>query len=241
MGTLRRSVVRSSVLIIAGVFVLAPTIRAEGRYFSIAVKGSLTTTSQLFPNPNSPDEVQRAQFISLKDIWGIGVEVRYRFPETDLALALSADYLRTTQRSSIRLSGNRTIPVDDGYRVIPVELTGYFLIPLSGETIGVYMGGGGGAYFGRRVYRIGSVEAPSTNHGVGFGIHVLSGVSYRFTDMISAVAEMKFRDLQFTSVNQFSSSTIRYGSTVVPVSTLPFESRVHTDGIVFQLGIVIAF
>jgi opacity protein-like surface antigen len=102
------------------------------------------------------------------------------------------------------------------------------------------MGGGGGAYFGRRIYRIGGVEASSIGRGVGFGIHVMSGVSYRFTDMISVVAEMKFRDLQFTSVNQFSSSTIRYGSTTVPVSTQPFESRVHTDGIVFQVGIVIA-
>lgn len=241
MGTLRLSVVHPSVLMIAGMFLLSPAARTEQKHFSIAVKGSLTTTSQLFPNPNSPDEVQRAQFFSLKDIWGFGVEVRYRFPETDLALAISADYLRTIQGSSIRLSGNRHIPVEDGYRVLPVELTGYFLIPVSSEAFGVYMGGGGGAYFGRRIYRIGNVDAPSIDHGVGFGIHVMSGVNYWFTDMISVVAEMKFRDLQFNSVNQFSSPTIQYGSTVVPVSTQPFESRVHTDGIVFQLGIVIAF
>ncbi len=241
MGTLRLPVVRPGVLLIAVISLLAFRARAEDKPFSIAVKGSLTTTSQLFPNPNSPDEVQRAQFFSLKDIWGIGVEVRYRFPETDLALAISADYLRTTQGSAIRLSGNRHIPVEDGYRVVPVELTGYFLIPISGETIGVYMGGGGGAYFGRRIYRIGNVEASSIDQGVGFGIHVMSGVSYRFNDMMSVVAEMKFRDLQFNSTNQFSSPTIHYGSTVVPVNTQPFESRVHTDGIVFQLGIVLAF
>ncbi len=231
----------SGVLLVVCACVLAQGTRAEDKLFSVAFKGSLTTNSQLFPNPNSPDELQRAQFFSLKDIWGIGIEVRYRFPETDLALAISADYLRTTQGSSIRLSGNRRIPVEDGYRVVPVELTGYFLIPISGESFGVYMGGGGGAYFGRRIYRIGDVEAPSVDQGVGFGIHVLSGVSYRFTGMISVVAEMKFRDLQFNSVNQFSAPTIQYGPTVVPVSTEPFESRVHTDGIVFQVGIVLAF
>jgi hypothetical protein len=231
----------SGVLLVVCACVLAQGTRAEDKFFSVAFKGNLTTNSQLFPNPNSPDELQRAQFFSLKDIWGIGIEVRYRFPETDLALAISADYLRTTQGSSIRLSGNRRIPVEDGYRVVPVELTGYFLIPISGESFGVYMGGGGGAYFGRRIYRIGDVEAPSVDQGVGFGIHVLSGVSYRFSGMISVVAEMKFRDLQFSSVNQFSAPTIQYGSTVVPVSTEPFESRVHTDGIVFQVGVVLAF
>jgi len=108
---------------------------ASDKRFSIALKGSLTTGSQLFPNPNSSDVFQRAQFFSLKDIWGYGIEARYRFPETDLAIGLSADYLRIVESSSVRRSGFQ-IPVDDGYRVIPVELTGYFLIPLSGEVVG---------------------------------------------------------------------------------------------------------
>ncbi len=220
--------------------ILSQSPASDGKNFSVSLKGSLTTGSQLFPNPNSSDEAQRAEFFPLKDIWGYGMEVRYRFPETDLAIALSADYLRTTQGSSIRLSGKQ-IPVDDGYRVIPVELTGYFIIPISGEVLGVYMGGGGGAYFGHRIYRIGSTDAPSIDHGVGFGIHVLSGLSYRFNDIISLNAEMKFRDLQFSSVNQFSTPQVQYGPTLVNVSTKPFESLVHTDGIIFQLGVVIEF
>lgn len=219
----------------------AETIRAEDRNFSLSLKGNLTTASQLFPNPQSPDAEERARFLPIKDIWGFGIELRYRFPETDLAIALSSDYLRATRTSSIRLSGGGQIPVEDGYRVIPVEITGYFLIPLSSDPFGVYMGGGAGAYFGRRIYRIGDVEALSVKHGVGFGIHVLSGVSYRFASMLHAVAEMKFRDLQFSSVNQFSSPTVQYGSIVVPVGTAPFESRVHTDGIIFQLGLVLVF
>jgi len=215
--------------------------QAEDKPFSVSLKGNFTTASQLFPQPNSPDEVQRAQFFSLRDIWGVSVELRYRIPETDLAVALSADYLRTTRTSSIRLSENRQVPVEDGYRVVPVEVTGYFLIPLSSDPFGVYMGGGAGAYFGRRLYSIGGIEAPTVDRTIGFGIHVLSGVSYRFTERISVVAEMKFRDLQFTSVNRFDIPTIQYGTIVLPVSTEPFDSRVHTDGIIFQLGVVVAF
>ncbi|MEO8166625.1 MAG: outer membrane beta-barrel protein [bacterium] len=218
------------------------SLTAGEKNFSVALKGSLTTGSQLFPNPNSTSAFQRAEFFSLKNVWAYGAEVRYRFPETDLALGISADYLRTTeaQRPIIGQNGKQ-VPVTDGYRVIPVEVTGYFIIPISGETIGVYMGGGAGAYFGRRIYRIGDTEAQTIDAGNGFGIHVLSGISWRFNDFFSLNAEMKFRDLQFNSTNQFSSSPIVYGNLTVQVPTQPFESRVHTDGMIFQFGAVIDF
>lgn len=230
---------RASLLVVAVIVCafLSQARASDFKLFSITLKGSLTTGSQIFLDPNSSDEFRRAQFFSIDKTWGYGVEVRYRFPESDIAVALSADYLRTTQTSFIRLS-NRQIPVDDGYRVIPVEMTGYFIIPFSGEVIGVYIGGGGGAYFGRRIYRIGNTEAPSIDQGVGYGIHVLSGVTYRLNAFVQLSAEMKFRDLQFNSVNQFSSPQAEYGSTFVQVSTQPFESRVHTDGMIFQVGIV---
>ena len=211
--------------------------RTQTHQFSIAVKGSLTTGSQIFLNPNSPDEIKRAQFSSVKDIFGVGIEIRYRFPETDLAIALSTDYLRGTESSSERVSGSSIqIPIEDGYRVIPVELTGYFLIPISGEQLGVYMGGGAGAYFGRRVYSKARLEAPTIDAGHGYGIHVLSGISYRFSNRFSLLAEMKFRDLQFDSVNQFPLAQTIYGPLLVTLPTQPFPSRVHTDGMIFQLS-----
>ncbi len=213
---------------------------AQSKYFSLSVKGSLTTGSQLFPNPTSAYEFQRAQFFSLKDIIGYGVELRYRFPETDLAIALSADYLRKVEASDIRVAG-KLIPEEDGYRVIPVELTGYFIIPISGERIGVYMGGGVGAYFGRRVWRRANVEATTIDAGNGYGIHVLSGISYRFTGFFSLNVELKFRDLQFDSVTQFPVSQTLFGSTLVTLPTQPQQSRVHTDGMIIQLGAVVDF
>jgi hypothetical protein len=213
---------------------------AQHKRFSVSVKGSLTTGSQLFPNPNSPDEFQRAQFSSIKDIFGFGFEFRYRFPETDLALALSADYLRKVELTDIQVGG-RVIPNEDGYRVIPVELTGYFMIPISGERVGVYMGGGVGAYVGRRIWRRANVEAATLDAGNGFGIHILSGVSYRFNDVFSLSAELKFRDLQFDSVNQFPNEQVLFGTTLVSLPRGPQTSRVHTDGMIIQLCAVIDF
>ncbi len=229
---------RILIVLAVGVVLSVTSAFSQESSFSISFKGSLTTGSQLFPNPNSPDEARRAQFFSLENIWGYGVEVRYRFPESDLAIALSTDYLRKTTGSSIR-TATSVVPVTDGYRVIPLELTGYFLIPISGETFTIFMGGGVGTYIGRRIYRVGDVEAQTVDQGSGFGIHVLSGVGYRVYGPFSIVAEMKFRDLQFNSVNRFQSAQVQYGGTFVNVGTQPFESRVHTDGVIFQLGAMI--
>ena len=127
--------------------------------------------------------------------------------------------------------------MEDGYRAIPVELTGYFMIPFSTKKVGIFIGGGAGLYFGKRTYRLAGVEAPVVESSPGFGIHVLAGLSYSFTPWISLVGEMKFRDLQFTSSNAFSVPQITYNGAVITVGQEPFASRVNTDGIVFQLGV----
>jgi opacity protein-like surface antigen len=224
-------------MVMAGLLLtVPPSFGAEGKNFALILKGSLTTGSQLFPAPNSLDEFQRAQYYEIKDALGYGLELRYRFPESSLSLGISAEDLRAKESVS-----GYSFPVEDGYRVIPVELTGYFMIPLSGETFGIYIGGGAGAYFGHRIYRKANVEAVTTDRGTGFGIHVLSGVSYRLTQVFSLNAELKFRDLQFTSVNKFSSPLIPYGSGYVRVETDALESRVNTDGMIIQLGAMFEF
>jgi opacity protein-like surface antigen len=216
-------------------------LRAENNGISVALKASLTTASRVFTDPNSSDAFQRSQFFSLEDFFGYGVEVRYQPPETNVALGLSAEYIETVVSHSISLSTSTSVPVEDGYRVIPLELTGYFIIPISGQAFGVFMGGGVGGYFGKRLYKLGDTEAPTTEEGHGFGIHVLGGLSYRFTEWFSLNAEMKFRDLQFQTTNQFATTTATYKGMPITVSRAPSTARVHTDGVVFQLATVFHF
>jgi hypothetical protein len=226
------------VLFVTDVLLTRSFGQAQERSFSIAIKGSLTTASRVFTSPNSPDEFQRSQFFSLEDFFGYGVEIRYQLPETNLAFGLSADFVRTSIGHSLSLSTSTSVPIQDGYSAIPVELTGYFIIPVSGQTFGVFMGGGVGGYFGRRLYKLGDTEAPTTAYGHGFGIHVLGGLSYRFAEWFSLNGEMKFRDLQFQTTNQFSASTSFYRGMAIPVSRAPFDARIHTDGVMFQISTV---
>ncbi|MFN0156592.1 MAG: hypothetical protein ACKVRP_00805 [Bacteroidota bacterium] len=229
---------RSSLVIafVLAAFTLNASASGQERLFSLSVKGSLTTGSQLFPRANSSNSVDRASFFPLEDILGFGAEVRYHFPQTNLAVGMSVDYIRATADQRIT-RGSTAIPVEDGYRVIPLEITGYFYIPVAGPTFGVFMGGGAGVYFGRRIYRIAGVDSVPIDQGHGYGIHVLGGVVYRLTEYLALDAEMKFRDVQFEATNAFAVSDIPYGGTIVSVTREPQYARIHTDGVVFQFGV----
>lgn len=220
----------------------APPLQAGEARFTLIAKGNLTTSSQLFVNPDAVDLPARGQSVPITNSFGFGAELRYRFSETNIALGISADYIRAHTSTDIAAFPSTTIRVDDGYTVVPVELTGYFVIPFSGETFGIFIGGGPGLYFGRRIYRIGDTEAGVSGNPVpGFGIHVLTGVRYRVEGPFEAVFEMKFRDLQFRSENAFASSPIRASNVLINVGTQPFSARTQTDGVVFQLGIAFSF
>jgi len=221
------------VLLLPVLFVPA-ALRAGDGPFSVILKGNLTTSSLIFVTPDAPDPVEQGNTFSLSGAFGYGAELRYRIPESNIAIGLGADYLTSSGTSALN---GTTIPTKDGYTAFTAELTGYFILPLSGERFGVYMGGGGGVYFGNRTYSLAGIEAASVENTPGFAIHVVGGLSYRFLDGLQGLFEMKFRDLQFSSVSAFSVPAIRYNDTIINVGTAPFRSRVETDGIVFQLGI----
>ncbi len=209
----------------------------ERKPWLLTIRGTLTTGSQVFVNPESPDQFQRSDFLEISNAFGYGAELRYYLPETNIAIGFGVEYMRTTTSTRFLTTAGRGVPAEDGYRVIPIELTGYFIIPVSGPTFSIYMGGGAGGYFGRRIYRVDGIEAGPVDEGSGYGIHVLAGLSFALNDWFVLSMDMKFRDLQFTARNQFSDPN----AAPVPLPVEPFPSRVHTDGIVFQLGTGISF
>jgi hypothetical protein len=212
------------------------TGRAQERTFSVLVKGNLTTMGQLYPNPGATDPVARAESYGFADFFGYGFEVQYHIVGTNLSVGASADVIRDRQSRAIIVGAQRVIPVEDGFRVIPVELTGYFRIPITEGSFGVYMGGGVGVYFGERRYSLAGLDAPVVSSTAGYGIHVLGGVEYRFTGHLSLSTELKFRDAHFESTNTFTRLQVRYGDTVVNLPQKPFLSSIHTDGMVVQFG-----
>jgi opacity protein-like surface antigen len=214
---------------------------AQERVFSVVAKGNLSTAGHVFLNPHAADPVARSQATSITDFFGYGIEVRYHPPGSMLAVGISTDRIVSRQTSDVRLGAGRTVPEEEGYVLMPVELTGYFLIPITDGPMGVFMGGGVGLYYGERRYSLAGASAASTTTSPGFGIHVLGGVQYRFTQAFSLSMELKFRDAQFEATNAFAVTSVRYGATQVTLPGKPFDSSIHTDGMVLQLGAAYSF
>lgn len=229
-----------SVVLVSGAALMmlaAASCPAQERVVTVLARGTLNTAGRLFPNPNATDPVARAQARSYSDSYGVGAEVQYHVPGSNITLSISSEYIRNSGTSPIPAGGGRRVEVEDSYRIIPVEFTGYFRIPVTDGSFSMFMGGGVGMYWGSRYYAIAGVEAPTTNTNAGFGIHVLGGVAYRVNEVFSVTAEVKFRDAQFETTNAFQSASARYGNIVVSLPQLPFESRIHSDGMVIGVGL----
>jgi len=219
----------------------AMPVAAQDAAWTLVAKGNLTTSSQIYDSPNSPDPFRRSAFLDVTDFFGYGVELKYQIPETHVAVGISLERVRARLERPLFESSGPYIPIEDGYTAVPIELTGYFIIPASGTTFGVFMGGGLGVYLGQRNYSWAGTPSELVDSKPGFGIHVLAGVSARFAGTFSLIGEMKFRDLQFQSTNRFSASTIDYQGTQVHLPTGSLDSNVHTDGITFQIGLAFSF
>ncbi|MBI5216044.1 MAG: outer membrane beta-barrel protein [Ignavibacteriae bacterium] len=219
------------------VFCFQPAESQTSRY-ALSVNGSITTSSRLFYHPFDPDEVTRNQSLPLNGVWGVGIDIR-RELGWNIQVGVNIELL--WNEVEVEIPGNqKKILTTDGYRALPVELSGYFSIPFSTEKFRMYMGGGVGMYFGERKYSYAGVESKITERTPGIGIHVLSGFEFALTSGIAIRTELKFRDVQFESTNVFPLDATFPPSTPLPEQT-PFPSKISIDGIQFGAGLVYQF
>ena len=209
---------------------------SQERQYSIMLFGGLTTSSKLFHHPNDPDELLRSQFFPFENIFSAGIDARRNFEDLGVQIGLNVEYISKNTTSSIPAPAG-TVQVTDGLIAFPVELTGYFYIPVGSDRFHVYMGGGTGAYIGSRTYEYAGAVAQTVERTAGFGIHILSGVEYDLTPEVSLRSEIKFRDVQFETVNRFTQfAAFDQGSTLT-LDQDPLPSRINIDGMHLSLGI----
>jgi hypothetical protein len=230
-----------SAYIVLFVFLSASTLVAQESYYQVALYGSFTTSSKLFQRTSDADENIRTQFLPLNDIFSVGIDVRQKVEAFDIQIGLNVEYLSKTESFTVPISSNKTIPVIDGFTAIPVELSGFFVIPVGSEVFQIYMGGGGGVYLGSRRYEYAGANAITIERKPGYGIHILSGAQYRLTPTFSFRSEIKFRDVQFETVNRFTQPYTFYRGTAVTLDPLPFSSRITIDGMALNFGLVYHF
>jgi len=226
------------------VMMWAHTSSAGDRPYSVGLYGSYTTTSKIFFNPEAANEVERNRFFDVDNIFSLGLDVR-RDISYNLRVGLSVEYISASTKVTpiVRDRTGRFFELaeEDGYRLIPVELSGYFIIPFSSDRVKVYMGGGVGLYLGERRVEVVGITAETLEKNAGFGIHVMSGVEYRITPILLLRGEMKFRDPQVESTNKFPEGPFQEDGHTFLFQQGPFRSRINIDGITFNVGTVLQF
>ena len=236
---------RRSILSVFAVLLLLGRLpsQTKERSISFSFRGTYTSTSKVFTNPDSPFGDLRGQYSSMEEIYGGGGELRWRVPGQSFALSLSAEYLSTTS-SQIQLVGftspPQRLPVEEGYRLIPVEIGAQVYIPLGSERVELTMGGGVGAYIGTRSLRVAGVKAVEKSTPITYGIHVETGFDYWIEPWLFVRAEMRFRDPEFTSESKFEQPATQYGNMLVLFPQVPFRARINVNGLNFGLGVGVA-
>lgn len=227
-------------ILLAGALLGSEPLNAQEHRYSVWAFGSLTTSSKVFYNSDDPDQFLRGRFFSIDNVISGGIDIRRNLEPLGLQIGLGIEYLSTSERFDVP-DGAQTIPVSDGFTALPVELSGYFTIPIGSEKLLFYMGGGGGVYIGSRQYTYAEVRAETIRRSLGVGIHIVSGAEYRFSGSVAIRSEIKFRDVQFETTNRFPKSTAVIGNRVVILPQESLSSRINIDGMNLALGIAFHF
>jgi len=220
-------------------FVLPEIIlaQANGKDFGISFNLNYTTTSQLYLQPDSPDLILRGTHQSLDDIYSYSIDVRYQISES-IILGIGSESIKKTFDNSINLGGIRA-SMRDGYKMIPIEFSAYYLIPFSTERFKFYMGGGFGLYIGEQIRELGDVSISNESKKIGYGINVSIGMDFLVNQFLSIRTQMRFRDPEFEMESMYSDTTVNYNGKSYIMPSEKFTTKVNIDGITFAIGAVI--
>lgn len=238
------NVCRLTCIGVAGLLALHTYLIAGDGDFNLCLRGSYITSARIYHSPRSSDEILRNEYSSLSGLMSCGIEIRYRIPSTSIELGLGTEYLSTSRKGQYSLiQGNQAflLPIDEGFTLIPIELSAHFVLPFGGEYFRMTMGGGTGFYLGRRMFQLVDVDAPTEKTAFSFGIHVQTGLDYFLTPDLAIRGEIKFRDPQYDIGNRYTSPFVRYQGNTLPLDQSVFFSRINIDGIAFTIGIVYYF
>ncbi|HKI77754.1 MAG TPA: hypothetical protein VKA26_04365 [Ignavibacteriaceae bacterium] len=233
------------VAFILSALLFSASAQYNGYDFSIGINGLFTTTAQVFLNPKSSDLIVRNQSTEISNIFNPSIDIRYGLTD-DIIIGLGSEYMvGKTNNDNITAIGNNNntlaVPVADEFKLIPIELTGYYLLPFSTDHFKFLMGGGGGVYIGSQKRTVADAESNTIEKEFSFGIHVVVSMDYLPLPFFSVRAEMKFRDPEMNFTNRYNKSSTTYKGRVIRFAQQTYYSKVNVDGITFIVGAVYHF
>jgi len=206
--------------------------------FSLKVNGTYISSTELQNDINSSNPIERDASLEMDGGFGYGAELTFdpRFGNTGIKFFVSSEYFSHEQTDLyFRIADDSNIYAirfEEHFSFFPIEAGIKWDLPVSGENLKIYIGGGAGVYFGNRKRYMGGVESATNGTEPGYSLNILSGIEFYMARNLSAAFEFKFRDAYFEVESQF-------GSGKFPFYGLPnpFKSRIVVNGTVLSLGL----
>jgi hypothetical protein len=205
---------------------------AQERPHAIAVYANIISASKLFTAPLSQDLVEKNNAEQFGTILNARVAYSYSFTPM-MRLQLSGELVEDEDV----LRDNNGTDIADGYRLYAAELAGLFVLPFTGKTFALFIGGGGGVYWGTRKYAIAGITADPLDSSPSFNILTVIGAEYFFSDLLSLAAEWRFRDPVVTAKNAFTRASVESYGITYPLEQRPFTSKINVNGNTYSLGV----
>lgn len=211
--------------------------------FSLSIFGEYVSSAQLEDNITSPDPILRNASTDVKGGYGYGAELNFTpsFLDHGLTFFLSSEYLKIDQNDLIlrffQDTNSAAVRFEEKLTLIPVELGIKWNLPVGTDNLKIYIGGGGGLYFGDRQRVIGGVFGTQTvSKSPGFSLNILSGILLYLEKNLAANFEIKFRQASYDIQNKFSINSINIRGIDFALAN-PLFSRVIIDGVRVSLGL----
>lgn len=214
--------------------------------FFFSLYGTYVSSSQLLNNPRSTNPFERDASVDLNGGYGYGAELSYEPPVADLGLIfyVSAEYFKSTTNDLVlRLNdgvNTASVNISETYSVIPVETGVKWPLPVSTDNFKIYIGGGGGIYFGNRTRTLLNLKSTNVDLKPGLSLNILAGLEYYVARNLSALFEVKFREASFDAQSAFGSSVISVNGTQFALEN-PFYTRFIIDGVRLSAGLKYQF
>lgn len=214
--------------------------------FSIKAYGTYISSAAIQHNPFSSDPFFAGFETELDGAYGYGAELNFepKFGDANLIFYISTEYYHLKQSNiPVRLESDTTIKTfrtTENITMYPIEGGVKWTLPVGFEKFKLYIGGGGGVYFGSRTQTIINLESKIIDKKPGFSINVLAGVDYQLTSSISIDTELKFREATFDVNSEYNTNGITIDGNTYRIET-PFYSRVNVNGLRISAGLKFHF
>ncbi|MFA6468627.1 MAG: hypothetical protein WCW35_07005 [Bacteroidota bacterium] len=217
------------------------TAVASGQDFSFSLKGTFTTSTRFLYNVDRPALFGNERTFTSN--FGYGADIRWNILWERFFLGFSAEKISANeQRIELYLQHNYlAVPNEEGFEVVALELSGYFIVPVSSENIKFYLGGGIGSYDGKRNYSIAHVPSETVSSTAYLGIHVMTGIDYRLLERVMLRFEIKFRDPHFDITTKFDQASVEYLGYTIRLPQGDEVTKVNLFGVNYIGGLVFTF